>query len=44
VQFRMKVKASTVDPQTQLAPETTLSGQVSIVNCSLATSGQTNSC
>jgi prepilin-type N-terminal cleavage/methylation domain-containing protein len=44
VQFRMKVKAAVVDPQTRLAPETTLSGQATIVNCSLASTGQTNSC
>src|SRR6266853_305756 len=44
VSIRLKTKSGVVDPQTQLAPETTLSGQVTIVNCSLATTGQTNSC
>jgi len=36
IQFRMKVKAAIVDPQTGLAPETTLGGQIAIGNCSLA--------
>ncbi len=44
VQIRLKTKSAVVDPKTQLAPETTLSGQVTIVNCSLAATGQTNSC
>lgn len=44
VLIRLKTKANIVDPQTQLAPESTLSGQVTIVNCSLAASGQSNSC
>src|SRR3984893_14948696 len=44
VQIRLKTKAGVVDPKTRLAPETTLSGQVTIVNCSLAATQQTNSC
>ena len=44
VQFILKVKAAIEDPQTGQAPETTLSGQVAIRNCSLAAAGQTNSC
>jgi prepilin-type N-terminal cleavage/methylation domain-containing protein len=44
VQIRIKVKAGVVDPQTGLAAETTLGGQVTIGNCSLAATGQTNSC
>lgn len=44
VQFRIKVKATIVDPQTGLAPETTLTSQTTIGNCSLATTGQANSC
>jgi type II secretory pathway pseudopilin PulG len=44
VQFILKVKAPIVDAKTGQAPETTLSGQVFIRNCSLAASGQTNSC
>jgi prepilin-type N-terminal cleavage/methylation domain-containing protein len=44
VQFVLKVKAPIVDPRTGQAPETTLSGQVTIRNCSLAASGQSNSC
>jgi hypothetical protein len=44
VQFILKVKAATKDPRTGQAPETTLSGQVTIRNCSLAATGQTNSC
>jgi prepilin-type N-terminal cleavage/methylation domain-containing protein len=39
VQFRIKVKAAIVDPQTGLAPETTLSSQTTIANCSLAATG-----
>jgi hypothetical protein len=44
VQFVLKVKAPIVDPRTGQAPETTLSGQITIRNCSLAASGQSNSC
>jgi prepilin-type N-terminal cleavage/methylation domain-containing protein len=44
VQIRLKTKAGVVDPKTKVAPETTFSGQVTIVNCSLAAAGQTNSC
>jgi prepilin-type N-terminal cleavage/methylation domain-containing protein len=44
VLIRLKTKANIVDPQTQQAPESTLSGQVTIVNCSLAATGQSNSC
>ena len=44
VLIRLKTKAGIVDPQTGQAPETTLSGQVTIVNCSLAATGQANSC
>jgi prepilin-type N-terminal cleavage/methylation domain-containing protein len=44
VLIRLKTKAGVVDPQTGLAAETTLSGQVTIVNCSLAAAGQANSC
>jgi prepilin-type N-terminal cleavage/methylation domain-containing protein len=44
VQIRLKTKAGVVDPQTHQAAETTLSGQVAIVNCSLTADSQTNSC
>jgi type II secretory pathway pseudopilin PulG len=44
VSIRIKTKSAVVDVQTTLAPETTLSGQVTIVNCSLAATGQSNSC
>jgi type II secretory pathway component PulJ len=44
VQVTLKVKAPTVDPQTGLAPETSLGGMVTIGNCSLAATGQANSC
>jgi hypothetical protein len=44
VQIRIRTKAAILDTQTGQAPETTLGGQVTIVNCSLATTGQTNSC
>lgn len=44
VQIRIKIKAGVVDPQMGLAAETTLGGQVNIGNCSLAATGQTNSC
>jgi prepilin-type N-terminal cleavage/methylation domain-containing protein len=44
VQFVLKVKAPIVDPRTGQAPESTLSGQVSLGNCSMAAAGQTNSC
>jgi prepilin-type N-terminal cleavage/methylation domain-containing protein len=42
--IRLKTKANTVDPQTQQAAESTLSGQVTVVNCSLTSNSQTNSC
>jgi prepilin-type N-terminal cleavage/methylation domain-containing protein len=44
VLIRIRTKSAVVDPKTQLAPETTLSGQVTVLNCSLAATGQTNSC
>jgi prepilin-type N-terminal cleavage/methylation domain-containing protein len=44
VLIRIKTKAGVADPQTGQAAETTLSGQVTIVNCSLTATGQTNSC
>jgi type II secretory pathway pseudopilin PulG len=44
VRIRLKTKSGVVDPQTGQAPETTLSGSVTIVNCSLTATGQTNSC
>jgi prepilin-type N-terminal cleavage/methylation domain-containing protein len=44
VLIRLKTKAGIVDPQTGQAAETTLSGQATIVNCSLAATGQANSC
>ena len=44
VKFTLKVQAPIVDTQTLVAPETTLGGQVTIGNCSLAATGQTNSC
>jgi hypothetical protein len=44
VLIRVKTKAGVVDPQTGQAAETTLSGQVTIVNCSLAANSQSNSC
>jgi len=44
VAIRLKTKAGVVDPGTGLAAESTLSGQVTIVNCSLAATGQSNSC
>jgi Tfp pilus assembly protein PilW len=44
IQWQIKVKAATADPQTGQAPETTLHGQALIKNCSLAATGQTNSC
>ena len=44
VLIRLKTKAGVLDPQTQQAAESTLSGQVTIVNCSLAAAGQSNSC
>jgi type II secretory pathway pseudopilin PulG len=44
VLIRLKTKANIVDPETQQAPESTLSGQVTIVNCSLAAAAQGNSC
>jgi prepilin-type N-terminal cleavage/methylation domain-containing protein len=44
VLMRIKTKAPEVDLQSGLAAETTLSGQVTIANCSLAATGQSNSC
>lgn len=44
VQFTVKVKADVLDPQTHVAPETSLAGQVLLRNCSLAAIGQYNSC
>src|SRR5262249_154544 len=44
IQWQIKIKAAVADPRTGLAPETTLHGQAVISNCSLATTGQTNSC
>ena len=44
VQFTMKVKAGAVDPKTGVAPETSLSGQSLLRNCSIAAAGQSNSC
>ena len=44
IQIRLKTKAGVVDPKTGQAPESTLGGQVTIVNCSLTATGQTNSC
>jgi hypothetical protein len=44
VKFTLKVQAPIIDTQTLVAPETTLGGQVTIGNCSLAATGQTNSC
>jgi prepilin-type N-terminal cleavage/methylation domain-containing protein len=44
VLIRLKTKSAVVDPRTGQAPETTLSGQVTIVNCSLTATGQANSC
>jgi prepilin-type N-terminal cleavage/methylation domain-containing protein len=44
VRFQLKVKSAVVDPLTRLAPETTISSQTTIGNCSLATAGQANSC
>lgn len=44
IQWQIKIKAAIVDSQTGLAPETTLHGQAVIANCSLAATGQTNSC
>jgi prepilin-type N-terminal cleavage/methylation domain-containing protein len=42
--IRLKTKANILDPQTQQAPECTLSGQVTVVNCSLTANSQANSC
>jgi len=44
VQWQIKIKAAIVDPQTGLAPETTLHGQAVIGNCSFAANLQGNSC
>jgi prepilin-type N-terminal cleavage/methylation domain-containing protein len=44
VQFILKVKAPIVDSRTGQAPESTLSGQVTLGNCSMAATGQANSC
>lgn len=44
VLIRLKTKSGVIDPQTLQAAESTLSGQVTIVNCSLAATGQSNSC
>jgi prepilin-type N-terminal cleavage/methylation domain-containing protein len=44
VLMRLKTKAGVVDPQTGQAVETTLSGQVTVVNCSLTANSQANSC
>jgi prepilin-type N-terminal cleavage/methylation domain-containing protein len=44
IQWQIKIKAAIVDSQTGLAPETTLHGQAVIGNCSLAATGQSNSC
>ena len=44
VLIRLKTKANVADAQTGQAAETTLSGQVTILNCSLTATGQTNSC
>jgi prepilin-type N-terminal cleavage/methylation domain-containing protein len=44
VQWQIKIKSPTIDTKTRLAPETTLHGQAVIGNCSLAATGQTNSC
>jgi hypothetical protein len=44
VSIRLKTKAGVVDPGTGLAAESALSGQVTIANCSLAATGQANSC
>lgn len=44
IQWQIKIKAAIVDSRTGQAPETTLHGQALIKNCSLAATGQTNSC
>ena len=44
VLIRLKTKAGIADPETGQAAESTLSGQVTIVNCSLTATGQSNSC
>jgi len=44
IQWQIKIKAAIVDSRTGQAPETTLHGQALIKNCSLATTGQNNSC
>ena len=44
IRVTLKVKARAVDPQTGVAPETSLGGVVTLANCSLAASGQAMSC
>jgi prepilin-type N-terminal cleavage/methylation domain-containing protein len=44
VQFTIKVKATVLDPKTKQAPETSLAGQALMRNCSMAATGQSNSC
>jgi prepilin-type N-terminal cleavage/methylation domain-containing protein len=44
VQFTMKVKSDIKDLKTNVAPETSLAGQVLLRNCSLAAAHQYNSC
>ena len=44
IQWQIKIKAAITDVKTGVAPETTLHGQAVIKNCSLAATGQTNSC
>jgi prepilin-type N-terminal cleavage/methylation domain-containing protein len=44
VQWQIKIKAAIADSRTGQAPETTLHGQALIKNCSLAATGQSNSC
>jgi hypothetical protein len=44
LQWQIKIKAAIVDSRTGQPPETTLHGQAFIKNCSLAATGQTNSC
>jgi hypothetical protein len=44
VQFTMKVKSDIKDLKTNVAPETSLAGQVLLRNCSLAAASQYNSC
>ncbi len=44
IRITLKVKARVADPQTQVAPETSLGSVVTLANCSLAASGQPMSC